>query len=216
MVTTEICIFTLDSITLPDLLSPEKVHQSSLSTVRSQPGCQNIYWGIGIQDPLKLFWFIEWDSLSSHRTFQSLPAYPSFVSTALTLTSPSSPLPISVLHFDFPTPPSALFPRSSQKPYLEYFSFPVLPNTHDLISSVLSTLRSALSTYDGQGGIDSTYGFAIDHGRENDCVSLISWKSKEQHEAFLQTEAFGQAAPKMREVAAGPPVAIHVDLQEWE
>ncbi|KAF3187884.1 hypothetical protein TWF225_004099 [Orbilia oligospora] len=219
MVTTEICVFTLlDTITLPDLLDPSSVHKSSIATVRSQPGCQSFHWGVGIQDPLKLFWFIEWDSLSSHQLFQSHPSYPSFASTLITtLTNPSSESPISVLHYNLPTPLSA-FPPSPKKPYLEYFSLPTLPSSNSSISSTFETLKTALSTYDPEEGkaIPSTYAFSIDEGHENLVVSLIGWKDKDQHAAFLKTDAFAKAEPEMRQVAAGPPTAIHVDLQEWE
>ncbi|KAK6516472.1 hypothetical protein TWF506_006379 [Arthrobotrys conoides] len=215
MVTTEICVFTLlDTITLQDLLNPSKTpHSELLKTVRSQPGCQSLYWGVGIQDPTKLFWFIEWDHLTSHQLFQSLPSYPSFVSTAIALTNPSSPSPLTVLHYNLPTPLSH-FPKS-QKPYLEYFSLPTLPSSSTSLSETFESLQTAFSTFSPEG-IPSTYSFAIDEGSENICLSLIGWKDKEQHAAFLKTDAFVNAEPKMREVAAGPPVAIHVDLQEWE
>ncbi|KAK6536190.1 hypothetical protein TWF281_000434 [Arthrobotrys megalospora] len=220
MVTTEICVFNLlDTITLQDLLAADGVHQSSLSTVRSQPGCQTIYWGIGIQESQKLFWFIEWDSLSSHQTFQSLPTYPPFVSKALSIANPTHPSgPISVLHYNLPTPLSLLSPKSSPKPLLEYFALPLntsLPDYQSSLSTVLDILSSGLKNYH-DGPIEATYAFAIDEGHENESLSLICWRDKDQHAAFLETDTFKNAAPKMQELAMGPPLVSHIDFQEWE
>ncbi|KAK6509194.1 hypothetical protein TWF481_003955 [Arthrobotrys musiformis] len=210
MVTTEICVFTLNEAVTKDLLLlPTGIHKSSLSTVLSQPGCQSIYWGLGIEDPKKLFWFIEWDSLSSHTRFQSLPSYPSFVASAATLTDPTAPTPISVLHYNL-TPLSTLFPKSSPKPYLEYLN--ITTSSPPSLSTTLSSLAESLKTY----GVTSTFALSIDEGKGDNAVSLVGWRDLPHHHAFWKTDAFKSTAPQMQALATAPLFFVHVDLLEWE
>ncbi|KAK6362966.1 hypothetical protein TWF730_000414 [Orbilia blumenaviensis] len=219
---TEICIFSLlPSTTVSSLLAPSSPHQSLLTTLRSQPGCQSLRWGVGTMDPLKLFWFIEWDTLTSHQTFQSTPTYSTFTTTALSLTNPSSNPPIQIRHYPLPTSIPSLLTQSSsspspKKPILEYFSIKTTTPPSNL-SKTLTTLTDALKTHESDGTpIPATHAFAIDEGFEQECLALICWRDKIQHGEFLKTDVFRECAGSMQQLAAGPPVVDHVDLQEWE
>ncbi|KAK6357386.1 hypothetical protein TWF718_001699 [Orbilia javanica] len=221
MVTTEVCVFNiLPTLTLKDLLSPSHTHQKSLSLVRSQPGCLALYWGIGTQDPQKLIWFIEWDSLSSHQLFQSQPEYPDFTSNILSaLTSPTitDPPPVFFLHYNFTHPLSSLIKQqtATKNPYLEYFSLSASPSLScDTISTTISNVQADLNTYDG--GVPSTFNFAIDEGQEHNILCLVCWREQSQHETFIQTEVFRENALKLNELAVSAPVVFHIHLQELE
>lgn len=45
------------------------LEKMSLTAV-SQPGAQRVYWGHGIEDPSKVWQFLDWDTVDDHLRFQ--------------------------------------------------------------------------------------------------------------------------------------------------
>lgn len=41
----------------------------TVTTAVSQPGAQRVYYGLGIEDSSKLWFFLDWDSIQDHERF---------------------------------------------------------------------------------------------------------------------------------------------------
>jgi len=46
-----------------------QTHVDLLETLLSQPGCQRCYWGREVENKDMLRWFVDWDSIDSHKKF---------------------------------------------------------------------------------------------------------------------------------------------------
>lgn len=83
--TTEIVILKLKDSTesLEGDSDAATLWSQSLTTILSQPGVQRLHWGTAIEDPSLLRLFIDWDTLSQHKTFEASDAYAPFVENVL-------------------------------------------------------------------------------------------------------------------------------------
>ncbi|KAF3926517.1 hypothetical protein AA313_de0209848 [Arthrobotrys entomopaga] len=228
MTVTEVCHFHLkEEFSLETLKDPEGGNMKALLTLSVQPGCQNISWGLGIEDPKSLFWFIEWDNLESHETFKATDIYPDFVSTTLSaLTSPTTTTtPIKITHYPFPHSLHSLLSQNpsfkSHPPKVEYFwmktkkspppavavagggdsDTPVTMLTH------LQTLAEPLKSF--KGGVAATFAPAVED--RTVFLTLALWPTIQLHQEFRETEDFKRVMPAMREVREDVMV-MHLEM----
>ncbi|KAK6538034.1 hypothetical protein TWF694_010927 [Orbilia ellipsospora] len=215
MTVTEVCHFTLkEEFSLETLKDPEGPNVKALETLSAQPGCEKISWGLGIEDPKSLFWFVEWDKLDSHETFKATEIYPTFVSTTLSaLTSPENPTPIKLTHYPFPSSLHALLSENpsfkSTPPKLEYFWMKTIPQAEGPTTMLnhLETFAEPLKTY--QGGVAVTFAPAVED--ETVFLTLALWPTVQVHMEFRETENFAKMMPVMRTLREDVQV-MHVDM----
>ncbi|KAF3916576.1 hypothetical protein ABW20_dc0102839 [Dactylellina cionopaga] len=215
MVTTEVCVMNLKKeSTLEVLKNPDGAHLKGIETIKEQPGFQKINWGLGLEDPLKLFWFIEWDNLDAHKAFEKHEIYPAFVSSVLSIADPTHPEgPIQVLHYNFPTPLSSLLlqnPATSKGPSLEYFFVTLKPEfSRPDMEARLELLQNELNAYEA-GKVFAAFEFALEDQKKS--LSLVLWESLEVHGAFASTEGFLALVPPTQALCESATI-LHVDLQ---
>lgn len=46
-----------------------KCHSSCLDILLAQQGCQRVNWGLEVENPSHLLWFVDWDKLADHIKF---------------------------------------------------------------------------------------------------------------------------------------------------
>ncbi|EPS40786.1 hypothetical protein H072_5300 [Dactylellina haptotyla CBS 200.50] len=210
MTITEVCLFHLiDGVTLADLKAPESLHMKSVGVVSSQPGFEKIAWGLALEDPKSLFWFIEWDNIGSHKAFMDSEIYPSFVSEALSIADVSHPNgPIELAHYPFSPLLSTLLAKQSVNPKVEYFQITIKETEHvSDVERCLQQLATDLSTH--EGGVDAVAAISVED--EKNCLALMLWPSVEVHQAYRETDGFKSIVPKMRPMFASATV-MHVEI----
>lgn len=53
--------------------SEGKIFQEAVGTLAAQPGYQRSYYGLQVDNPSILHWFIDWDDLAAHEAFIASP-----------------------------------------------------------------------------------------------------------------------------------------------
>jgi hypothetical protein len=46
-----------------------KIHEDCLDILLSQKGCQRAHWGVQVETPSLLLWFVDWDRIEDHIEF---------------------------------------------------------------------------------------------------------------------------------------------------
>ncbi|CZS89856.1 uncharacterized protein RAG0_01093 [Rhynchosporium agropyri] len=165
-----------------------KAWKEGLSIISKQAGYQRSRYGITMESPELLMWFIDWDSVSSHKAFEASSDYTTFGSLLSTLMTTAH-----FHHISFsPFPPSIL----TTAPVIEFVTF--LDTTPSFPSNV-SKFMSAVGIPDGcYGGV---WGESIetDIGKHEDgilkgrvVVLAVGWESKDAHLRFTETEKFNE------------------------
>ncbi|XMA09225.1 hypothetical protein WAI453_002016 [Rhynchosporium graminicola] len=161
-----------------------KAWKEGLSIISKQAGYQRSRYGLTMESPELLMWFIDWNSVSSHKAFEASSDYTTFGSLLSTL--------MTTAHFHHiafsPFPPSIL----TTAPVTEFVTF--LDTTPSFPSNV-SKFMSAVGIPDGcYGGV---WGESIetDIGKHEDgslkgrvVVLAVGWESKDAHLRFTETE----------------------------
>ncbi|KAF7506258.1 hypothetical protein GJ744_012066 [Endocarpon pusillum] len=220
--TTEIAVLTLKPDTpIEDISTPAgQIFNQMLNSIQSQSGFQRQYWGRQLENPNHLVFSIDWDSISSHRSWMSSPSYRQFASDISPLLDLSSS---NIIHLDFqPHPPDT--PRSAPVTEFAFFALPASASASqksaleaavtDLADLCVGKTEGGEAAGGEEGGEKRpcATGYAtgwvvepMEHhaGTDEAAISLgamVGWASKDDHTAVRQSHAFAQKVQPVREM----------------
>jgi len=176
MAVTEVCLFT---IAPNEAVSPEveSQYREALSIVTSQPGCLRVLEGICIEDPSKLLWLLEWESIKDHEKFQGLEEYKKFLQLAHGRFAPGRP---EVYHIELVKDRL----KAPEAGYVTSYSYFLVEEGK--LDEVLKGFKKMddHATATGKGPASATTGAGIEN--KNVVLVLTNWKSPETHMAFAK------------------------------
>ncbi|KAL6242877.1 hypothetical protein RBB50_009977 [Rhinocladiella similis] len=208
---------TFDDITTAD----GQLHADLIKTLVSQPGCQRCYWGRQVEDKNILRWFVDWDSIESHKQFIDSDAYDPFLKRFSNLLGGDPKL----YHAHFvPHPPRAVLSNTTT-PTTEivHMYFPTSYSDQDKkkvaddTKALIAVLEKEASTYRATAGgwVEEDVNIPGTEEKAKAFVLLIGWTSVEAHLAFRETKAFAENVHLLRDAKDLKKLeALHASLIE--
>ena len=206
---TEIAILTLSTdATIEDSTSPAgKVWKSITKTVLAQEGCQRVYWGRQVENSNVVDFFVDWDSVGSHKNFIASPAYGPFEETFSLILDGK----ILVYHAYFaPHLPSSALDRISS-PMTEYATFYFPSDISDIDRSswkwAFSDFKETLEKH-AKGFKRVASGWVVEElhheaveGNAVVFAAVFEWDDVESHLAYRETEEFQESIVRLRKAS---------------
>lgn len=206
---TEIAILSISAnTTIEDSTSPAgKAWKSVTETVIAQEGCQRVYWGRQVENPNIVDFFVDWDSVGSHKNFIASPAYEPFNETFASVLDGE----IVIYHAYFaPHPPSSALNRIPS-PTTEYATFYFPSDMSDLErfswNDIFSDFKDTLAHH-AEGFKAVASGWIVEELHHEEVkanavvyAAVFEWESVESHMKFRETKEFQESIVVLRKAS---------------
>ncbi|KAH6975198.1 hypothetical protein BKA56DRAFT_618715 [Ilyonectria sp. MPI-CAGE-AT-0026] len=186
-----------------------KALANALDTVMKQPGAQRVYTGLEIEDPSRLWLFLDWESVDHHLDYRKSELHGPVIESLKPHCDFGKSINKHVAVNPFPTEDVLDKTRSPvTEVLLAYF-----PSDYSDDSRAVAKRR--LEEFAGRGLKNSpdwrgiSYGWSVENdvpvrGDESNSgallVAFIGWPSLEAHQKFRETEAFKDNIGLLREI----------------
>ncbi|KAL2065159.1 hypothetical protein VTL71DRAFT_4300 [Oculimacula yallundae] len=202
---TEIAYITLKpGIDISGSSDAAKAWKESLAIISKQEGYQRSSYGLTLESPDLLLWFIDWDSRTSHINFTTSPAYTPFTAHLSTLLTSAH-----FHHILFPSPPSILI----SAPIIEFATFlnttPSFPSQVEKFIAAVGTPKECYGGAFGESVEMDVKRHEGDGEKGRVTVLVIGWESREAHFRFRETEVFKESIELLGEGNDG------VEMVSW-
>lgn len=192
MPTTEIALIPLTPGTsIGDPSNPgAAVVKDVATTLRQQPGFQEMHFGTSVEDPSTLQMLFNWDSLSSHEAFIASEAYKPHLQRCATIMAG----PVDIFHVDFE--PAGGLSTALKAPVTEIATFYCEGAPGKDWKSNAAKAGEWLEKEAGAVGyVGAAYGITHEEVeykgvKGKAAVIAIGWTSKEAHMEFRETQTF--------------------------
>lgn len=188
-------------------VDPEVAAQKVAALVLQQPGALCARHSTKHEDREQLALFIDWDSLSAHKTFMGTPAYEPFLEDIGELIRASP----AIYHVPFvPFPPTVLNNKGGQGKTavaeVVYGFFPVdldIAQEQEILTHVQQFIDESQAAKPKGFSGESAHGFVLEDmdfkGEQSRALMLIlGWDSVESHMAYRDTKDFARTIPLLR------------------
>jgi heme-degrading monooxygenase HmoA len=207
---TEFSYVTLkQGINVFDESAAAKTYQNVIDTVLRQPGARRVYTSLEVEDPSKLWLFLDWDTLEDHENYPKSADHGPIIESLQPLADFEKSMNKHVTLNPFP-PEDVL--DSASSPVTEVL-VAFFPSDYSISSRAAATRRleqfaaQALKASPDWRGI--SYGWSVENdvpirGDEGNSgamlVAFIGWPSLEAHQKFRETDDFKQNIGLLREM----------------
>ncbi|KAH6952961.1 hypothetical protein DER45DRAFT_617334 [Fusarium avenaceum] len=186
-----------------------KTYQNVIDTVLRQPGARRVYTGVEIEDPSKVWLFLDWESLEDHENYPKTAEHGPIIESLKPLVDFTKHTNKHVTLTPFP-PEDVL--NKERSPVTEVL-LAFFPGDYDVASRATATRRleefagRALKTSRDWRGI--SYGWSVENdvpirGDEANSgamlAAFIGWPSVEAHQKFRETDDFKDNIGLLREI----------------
>ncbi|KAL4732722.1 hypothetical protein ACLX1H_001741 [Fusarium chlamydosporum] len=207
---TEFAYVTLnEGVNMFDDSAAAKTCQNVIETALKQPGARRVYTGTEVEDPSRLWLFLDWDTLEDHENYPKSADHGPIIESLKPLVSFEKSINKHVTLNPFP--PEDVLDRA-RSPVTEVL-VAFFPSDYSVASRAAATRR--LEQFAGQAlkaspdwrGI--SYGWSVENdvpirGDESNSgsmlVAFIGWPSLEAHQKFRETDDFKQNIGLLREM----------------
>ncbi|GKU06264.1 unnamed protein product [Fusarium langsethiae] len=207
---TEFSYVTLkQGINVFDESAAAKTYQNVIDTVLRQPGARRVYTSLEVEDPSKMWLFLDWDTLEDHENYPKSADHGPIIESLRPLADFEQSMNKHVTLNPFP-PEDVL--DSASSPVTEVL-VAFFPSDYSISSRAAATRRleqfaaQALKASPDWRGI--SYGWSVENdvpirGDEGNSgamlVAFIGWPSLEAHQKFRDTDDFKQNIGLLREM----------------
>ncbi|CAF3478475.1 hypothetical protein FGSG_04575 [Fusarium graminearum PH-1] len=180
--------------------SPEaKTYQDIIDTVLRQPGARKVYTSLEIENPSRLWLFMDWDKLEDHKNYPKTPEHARVIESLKPLADLEKSMNRHVVVNPFP-PEDVLDKASSPvtEVLVAFFPSDYSPSARAAATHRLDKFTAqALKTSPDWRGI--SYGWSVENdvpirGDESNSgvmlTAFIGWPSVDAHMKFRETEPF--------------------------
>ncbi|CAG7558870.1 unnamed protein product [Fusarium equiseti] len=215
-----------EGVNFSDESAAGKVYQNVIETVLRQPGARRVYHGFEVEDPSRLWLFLDWDTLDDHLNYPKSADHGPIIESLKPLVSFEKSINKHVTLNPFP-PEDVL--DSARSPVTEVL-VAFFPGDYSISSRAAATRRleqfaaQALKASPDWRGI--SYGWSVENdvpvrGDESKTgcmlVAFIGWPSLEAHQKFRETDDFKENIGLLREMEGLIKLsAFHVSCQSQE
>jgi quinol monooxygenase YgiN len=191
----------------------KQIWDETLKTITQQEGCEQLMWGVKIEDEGVVQMVIDWTTLHHHQSFISSPLYAPFLAQL----SPLLNGPPHLFHLTLPVPagdesttPSSPFDAPVTECLSLFFDPAVDEKTYN---ASFSTFAAEAAKVEGVGAMGLVGGWGVeehegeDGGKKKFFGAFVGWPSVQKHGEFREREEFPRVVGFLREGTLG--VKVH-------